>query len=78
MSTKAKEPVRGTYAVISKEPKIWGARIPVGQGKKGITVELVNRYGARQDKVLIEKFAEYPANPYTGMPATEVWYFQNK
>lgn len=77
MSTK--QPLRGTYAVISKEPKIWGARVPQGSGaKKGMTVELVNRYGARQDKVLVEKFADFPANPYTGMPATEVWYFQNK
>lgn len=72
--TAKAEPMVGTFTMITKSPKVWGVRI-YGQGKKGQSVEVVNRYGGRYTKRLVAKVADVPANEYTGQPAGEVWQF---
>lgn len=69
--------VTATFTMITKEPKTWGLRVPKGQGKKGLVVESVNRWGNRQAKRLVSKVADVPANEMLGLPACEVWTFQN-
>lgn len=74
---KEQEVVTATFTMITKEPKTWGLRVPKGQGKKGLVVESVNRWGNRQSKKLVSKVADTPANEMLGLPACEVWTFQN-
>ncbi len=72
--TAKAEPTKGTFTMITKSPKTWGARI-AGSGEKGQTVVLINRYGGQYQKKLVQLVATVPANEFTGQPAGEVWTF---
>lgn len=72
--TAKAEPVKGTFTMLSKSPKTWGARIN-GSGEKGQKVILVNRYGGMYEKTLVALQGVVPANEFTGQPAGEIWTF---
>lgn len=72
--TAKAEPIKGTFTMLSKSPKTWGARIN-GKAEKGQRVILVNRYGGMYEKTLVEFQGVVPANEFTGQPAGEIWTF---